>query len=345
MVLNAQGAGGPGILVEPDIYLTMWILSWDWHALTTAPWRLFDANGRDVTPRHFLRLRDLSANEVDTLLTKSAGLKATRRTHEKRLAGKSVALFFEKPSTRTRVSFEVGIHEVGAHPIVISPRDSQVGRGESVSDTARTLSRYVDALVVRTFEQARIEEIARHATVPVINALTDLHHPCQILADLLTVRETKGSLAALKFAWVGDGNNMANAWIDAARLLGLFLVLACPPGYDPDPDVFGRPTSRLSVVRDPMEAVDGADVVSTDVWASMGQEDERENRLALFSRYQVNEELLARAKPDAIFLHCLPAHRGEEVTAAVIDGPRSRVWDQAANRLHTQKALLEFLLG
>ncbi|MBI3074590.1 MAG: ornithine carbamoyltransferase [Deltaproteobacteria bacterium] len=297
-----------------------------------------------MTPRHFLRFNALSAGEFEQLLTRAAALKATRRTHEKRLAGKSVALFFEKPSTRTRVSFEVGVHELGGHAVVIPPRDSQVGRGESVADTARTLSRYIDALVVRTFEQERLEELAQHATVPVVNALTDLHHPCQVLADLLTVRENKGSFASLKFAWIGDGNNMANAWIDAARLLDFHIVLACPPGYDPDPEVLGRPSARLRVVRDPMDAVDRADVVSTDVWASMGQEEEHAKRLALFSRYQVNEKLIAGAKPDAIFLHCLPAHRGEEVSAAVIDGPRSRVWDQAENRLHTQKALLEFLL-
>ncbi|MDQ3810723.1 MAG: ornithine carbamoyltransferase, partial [Chloroflexota bacterium] len=266
---------------------------------------------------------------------------------KKPLAGKSLAMIFTKSSTRTRVSFEVGAWKLGGHALFLSSRDIQLGRGEPIADTARVLSRYVDGIMIRTFAHTEVEELAEHASVPVINGLTDLLHPCQVLADLLTVRQHLGGWEGKKVAWIGDGNNVANSWINAAYRLGFELALACPEGYDPDPQILTRAQqhAKVTVVREPNEAVDGADVINTDVWASMGQEEEQAKRQKAFSGYAVDSRLMARANPGAIFLHCLPAHRGEEVAAEVIDGPQSRVWDEAENRLHVQNALMAVLMG
>jgi ornithine carbamoyltransferase len=257
-------------------------------------------------------------------------------------------MIFDKPSTRTRVSFEAGIAQLGGSSIYLAPGQTQMSRNEPVADTARVLSRYVDGVVVRTFAQATVEELARHSTIPVINGLTDTHHPCQVLSDLMTMEERFAHLTDLKVAWVGDGNNMANSWITAAMHLDFPLHLACPAGYGPDAallDQARKEGARVYLGEDPKEAVAGALVVNTDVWASMGQEDEAADRQEIFKPYQVNSDLLKLAAPDAIVLHCLPAHRGEEITAAVLDGPQSAAWDQAENRMHFQKALLEWLLG
>jgi ornithine carbamoyltransferase len=313
--------------------------------------------------RHFLTLTDLSREELLALLDRAVGLKAGQVGQNQPLQGKTLALIFRKSSTRTRVSFEVGIHQLGGHGVFLSDRDSQLGRGEPIPDTARVLSGYVDAIMVRTFGHPEVEEVAAHSAVPVINGLTDRFHPCQLLADLLTVREcfadsllaSGGDWSGLSVAWVGDGNNMAHSWVNAAMILGFELRLAVPEGYDPDPLVVararqalearGEDPERIRVVRDPAQAVAGTHVVTTDVWASMGQEEEAARRLRDFAPYQVNEALFSLARPEAIFLHCLPAHRGEEVSAGVIDGPRSRVFQEAENRLHAQKALLLQLLA
>lgn len=297
-------------------------------------------------PQDFLAIPDLSTAELHALFDLAESMRAGRYT-ARPLAGKSLAMIFMKSSTRTRVSFEVGAWQLGGHALFLSPRDVQLGRGEPIADTARVLSRYVDGIMIRTFSHSEVEELAEYADVPVINGLTDLLHPCQILADLLTVRQQLGGWEGKKIAWVGDGNNMANSWINAAYRLGFQLTLACPEGYDPDPGILARAQqcAKVRVVRDPAEAVAGADVVNTDVWASMGQEDEQAKREAAFAGYQVDEKLMSRANPGAIFLHCLPAHRGEEVAAAVIDGPQSRVWDEAENRLHVQKAIMAALMG
>jgi ornithine carbamoyltransferase len=305
--------------------------------------------------RHFLRLTDFSREEILELLELAAALKSGRVGRDSPLARTTLALIFRKSSTRTRVSFEAGISQLGGHGIFLSDRDSQWGRGEPVADTARVLSSYVDAIMVRTFSHDEVEEMAAYASVPVINGLTDLFHPCQLLADLQTITE-EFDLATLgwkglRVAWIGDGNNMANSWLNAALLLGFELRLAVPEGFDPDPATLAlareageRGGGRLLLTRDPAEAVEGVHVVTTDVWASMGQEEEAASRMEAFRPFQVNQALLARALPDAIFLHCLPAHRGEEVTEEVIDGPRSRVFEEAENRLHAQKALLLRLL-
>jgi len=280
------------------------------------------------------------------LLERAARLKSGD-DHASLLAGKSLAMIFRKSSTRTRVSFEVGMTQLGGHALFLSDRDSQMGRGESLHDTAKVLSGYVDGIMIRTFAHEEVEGLARHASVPVINGLSDLLHPCQIMADLQTVREEFGpELTGRKVAWIGDGNNVANSWLNAAYRLGFSLRLACPEGYDPSPVILGRARESADVVltRDPADAVDGADVVTTDVWASMGQEEEAHVRREAFGSYVVDETLMARASSGAIFLHCLPAHRGEEVTAGVIDGPWSRVFQEAENRLHAQKAILVELL-
>ena len=264
------------------------------------------------------------------------------------LAGRCLAMIFRKSSTRTRVSTEAGMAQLGGHAIMISDRDSQIGRGESVSDTARVLSRYVDAILIRTFDQDEVVELAQQASVPVINGLTDLLHPCQVLADLFTASEEfGGEVGRLRVAWIGDGNNMANSWLNAASQLGFSLRLACPDGYGPDAGILARAQSHteVSIVETPAEAAADAHVVTTDVWASMGQEDEQSAREIAFAGYQVDAEVMARAHPSGIFLHCLPAHRGEEVTADVIDGPRSRVFREAENRLHVIKAILLDLIG
>ena len=261
------------------------------------------------------------------------------------LTGKIVGLVFEKPSTRTRVSFEAAMYGMGGQAIYLSGRDTQLARNEPLKDMARVMSRYVNGLVIRTFGQEVVEELARYATVPVINALTDLHHPCQILSDIMTVIEKKGKMEDLHVAWVGDGNNMANSWIQAASRLGFALTLACPAGYDPDPAILAAAQASavqpIVVLRDPAAAVQGADVINVDVWASMGQEDEATARIAVFRPYQVNAALLNQAKPGAIVLHCLPAHRDEEITDEVLEGPQSAAWDQAENKLHIHKAILE----
>ena len=296
--------------------------------------------------RDFLTFQDVTKAEVDALfeLTKKMKVGSYR---EKPLAGKTLALVFAKSSTRTRVSFEVGAFQLGGHALFLSSRDIQVGRGEPIPDTARVLSRMVDGIMIRTFAHAEVEELAKWASVPVINGLTDSHHPCQVLADVFTMVEQLGGYAGKRVAWVGDGNNMANSWLDAAALLGFEVRLACPEGYEPDRAVFERASkaTKVLITEEPEEAVDGADVVNTDVWASMGQEAEAEERKMAFKGYCVDAELMQRAQPAAIFLHCLPAHRGEEVTNDVIEGPRSRVWDEAENRLHVQKALLATLMG
>ena len=296
--------------------------------------------------RDFLAIPDYSREELLALFDLAERMRSGEYT-DKPLAGKSLAMIFMKSSTRTRVSFEVGTWQLGGHALFLSPRDVQLGRGEPVADTARVLSRYVDGIMIRTFAHAEVEELAKYADVPVINGLTDLLHPCQILADILTIRQHLGTIDGRKVAWVGDGNNMANSWINAAYRLGFDLTLACPEGYDPDASILKRAQSsgNVRVVRDPAEAVEGADVVNTDVWASMGQEQEQAIREKAFKGYIVDEALMSRAQQDAIFLHCLPAHRGEEVSAEVIDGPQSVVWDEAENRLHVQKAIMANTIG
>jgi ornithine carbamoyltransferase len=298
------------------------------------------------THRDFLAIPDYSRDELLGLFDLAERMKAGEY-NAKPLAGKSLAMIFMKASTRTRVSFEVGTWQLGGHALFLSPRDVQLGRGEPIADTARVLSRYVDGIMIRTFAHAEVEELARFADVPVINGLTDLLHPCQILADLLTVRQHLGGIDGRRVAWIGDGNNMANSWINAAYRLGFDLTLACPEGYEPDRTILERAqgAAKVRVVRDPAEAVEGADVVNTDVWASMGQEDEQAVREKAFRGYIVDDALMSRAQQDAIFMHCLPAHRGEEVSASVIDGPQSVVWDEAENRLHVQKAIMANTIG
>jgi ornithine carbamoyltransferase len=299
-----------------------------------------------ATHRDFLAIPDFSRDELHALLALAERMRTGDYT-ARPLAGKSLGMIFMKSSTRTRVSFEVGAFQLGGQALFLATRDVQLGRGEPVSDTARVLSRYVDGILIRPFAHAEVEELARHATVPVINGLTDLLHPCQVLADLLTVRQHLGAIEGKKVAWIGDGNNMANSWINAAYRLGFELALACPEGYDPDASILerARGATNVTLTRDPAEAVDGAHVINTDVWASMGQEEEQAERERAFAGFQVNASLMRRAAADAIFLHCLPAHRGEEVTADVIDGPQSRVWDEAENRLHVQKAVMAALIG
>ena len=306
-----------------------------------------------MTKSDFLSIDDLTPEDLRKLLDRAAELKAARGTAgAEALAGKTVAMIFEKPSTRTRISFEVAIAELGGHPLPLSSAELQLGRGETNEDTGRVLSRYVHGVVVRTFEQERLERLADAATIPVINALTDLEHPCQALADLLTIRERFGDLAGLKLTFVGDGNNVAHALLLAGALAGMHVAIATPAGYEPIPQIAKRATEiaeatggSITLTTEAPEAVRGADAVYADVWASMGQEREAEERRLIFAPYQVNSVLVARAADRAIVLHCLPAHRGEEITDEVLDGPRSVVWDQAENRLHTQKALLESLMG
>ena len=300
---------------------------------------------------HLLKISDLKKSGIDALIKRAVDLKEgyRRGIPYAPLKGKTLILIFEKPSTRTRVSFESAMHQLGGNTIFLSPSDSQIGRGEPVRDTSRVISRYVDGVIVRTFGHAILEEFAKYSTVPVINGLTDIHHPCQVLADIMTAVEKKGAYSGLKFAWIGDGNNMANSWIEAASILGFELKLACPKGYYPDEGVLReakkRGFGRIELSRTVKDAATDADVLNTDVWASMGQEKEREERIKAFKGYQINSEVLKAAKKDAIVMHCLPAHRGEEITDDVIEGKNSVVWDEAENRLHIQKAILEFFLG
>lgn len=302
--------------------------------------------------RHLLTLRDLSQEELNALLELAATLKEAPTAY-KPLEGKTLAMIFEKSSTRTRVSFEVGMYQLGGHALMLPSNQTQLGRSEPISDSAQVIGRYCDVVMIRTFGHELVEAWAKDSPVPVINALTDLYHPCQLLADLLTCREhLKAGLErpweALSVAWVGDGNNMAHSWIEAAALLGFELRLACPEGYSPNEAIMSYARergARLSLTRDPREATRGVDVVTTDVWTSMGQEEESQARLKAFAGYEVNSEMMSLASEGAIFLHCLPAHRGEEVSAEVIDGPQSVVWDEAENRLHAQKALLVSLVA
>ncbi len=300
---------------------------------------------------HLLALQDFSEQELRDLLDRARLLKEERDNgvRHRQLEGRTVCLLFEKPSTRTRVSFEAAMYGMGGQVIFMSAKESQLGRGEPLKDTARVLARYVDGIVVRTFGQEVVEELARYSDVPVINALTDLHHPCQILSDIMTVLEKKGEPKDLKIVWLGDGNNMANSWIQAASVLGFGLTLACPEGYDPDPQILAtarkQSSAPITVLRDPAQAVAGADVINVDVWASMGQEDEAEKRLAIFQPYQLNGEMLARAASDAVVLHCLPAHRGEEITDEVLEGPQSVAFDQAENKMHMHKAILDRMIN
>jgi ornithine carbamoyltransferase len=299
--------------------------------------------------RDFLTLRDLSLNEMNRILERAAEFKSGMDAAKCPLIGKSIGLLFEKASTRTRVSLEAGIYQLGAKTIYMNPKEMQIGRGETLQDTAKVLSRYLDAVVIRTYRHDTLTEFAAYSSVPVINGLSDLHHPCQALGDLMTIVEKKGRLKGVRLAYTGDGNNVANSLVEAASMTGMDLVLACPEGYEPDRDIFEKAkesaSSNISVVMEPEEAVDDADVVYTDVWVSMGQEEEVDEKKRKLSKYQLNMKLLSLARKDAIVLHCLPAHRGEEITGEVIDGPQSVVFDQAENRLHTQKALLEFLLA
>jgi ornithine carbamoyltransferase len=304
--------------------------------------------------KNLLAISDLSSKDIENILKLSASLKKLQRqgkTHQP-LKGKSLGMIFEKSSTRTRVSFEVGMYQLGGQALFLSANDLQIGRGEPVADTARTLSRYLDGIMIRTFAQATVEDLAHHASIPVINGLTDLHHPCQALADLFTIKEKRGRLKGLKFSYVGDGNNMAHSLIEGCVKTGMHVSLACPPGYEPDAGIMRealqtavRSGSEVRISNDPAKAVKGADIVYTDVWASMGQESEHARRLNAFRGFQVDAELMKAADPKAIVMHCLPAHRGEEIAAEVIDGPNSAVFDQAENRLHAQKAILEILMG
>src|SRR6058998_3979 len=300
-----------------------------------------------MAKRDFLAVTDLTRDDIVRLFDLARRMK-TGAYRETPLAGKSLAMIFAKSSTRTRVSFEVGTYQLGGHALFLSSLDIQLGRGEPIPDTARVLSRYVHGIMIRTFDHAEVEQLAQHATVPVINGLTDLSHPCQVLADLFTVREALGGWDKKRVAWVGDGNNMANSWIEAAAVLGFELRLACPEGYEPSRRLFDRAKQAgacIEITEVPGEAVEGAHVVNTDVWASMGQEGEAESRRNAFRGYTVDADLMKLADSRAIFLHCLPAHRGEEVAADVIDGPQSRVWDEAENRLHVQKAIMAVLMG
>ncbi len=304
-------------------------------------------NTPSPTPRHFLSLLDLSSEELKRLIQRATELKAMQRdghVHEP-LKNRTLAMVFEKSSTRTRVSFETGMTQLGGHALFLSPRDTQLGRGEPLEDSARVLSRMVDAIMIRTFEHEKVETFARYSKVPVINALTDLLHPCQLLADMQTWFEHRGDIRGRTVAWIGDGNNMCHSYINAAQRFDFRLRIACPEGYDPNPTILTPAADRCEIIRDPMIAAEGADLIVTDVWASMGQEEEQARREKAFAGYQVDDALMARAEPDALFMHCLPAHRGEEVAASVIDRPDSVVWDEAENRLHSQKALLEFLLS
>ena len=301
--------------------------------------------------RDFLTILDLRSEEVDALLRRASTLKEDFKQGNLKpsLEGKTLGLIFDKPSTRTRVSFEVAMYQLGGRAIFMSSQQTQLSRDEPLRDTALVLSRYIDGLVVRTYEDADLQELARHAQIPVINGLTDLYHPCQVMGDILTIREKKGDLKNLQIAWVGDGNNVAHSWINAAARLPFRLSLACPPGFEPKKEIL-ETAERLAGERilcgnDPVEAVRNADVVNTDVWTSMGQDEERRMRLAAFKDYQINGDLLRKAKPDAIVLHCLPAHRGEEITDEVMNGPKSAIFDQAENRMHLQRALLDWLLG
>ena len=298
-------------------------------------------------PHHFLSLEDLPAEEIPGLLERGQSIKSQRLILDN-LAGRCLVLMFEKASTRTRVSFEVAARELGGYTLFMTPAESQLGRSEPLKDTARVLSRYCRGMVVRTFAQENLCELARHADIPVINALSDSFHPCQVLSDLLTISERSPDLSEVTVAWVGDGNNVAQSWINAATKLPITLYLACPEGFEPNRDLLNRALeagAQIKMTRDPQLAVSVADYVNTDVWASMGQEGEKEERLQRFAPFSITSELMAHAPKSARVMHCLPAHRGQEISEEVLEGPASIVWDQAENRLHMQKALMEWVFG
>ncbi len=299
-----------------------------------------------MSVRHFLTLLDMTPAELNRLIGRAIELKAMQKRGERHdiFRGKTLGMIFEKSSTRTRVSFEVAMTQFAGASIFLSPRDTQLGRGEPIEDAARVLSRMVDAVMIRTFAHDIVETFAAHSSVPVINALTDDFHPCQLLADIQTFVEHRGSIQGKRVAWIGDGNNMCNSYINAARQFDFELVVSCPEGFEPRADLVERERGRVSIERDPVKAAEGAHLLVTDVWASMGQEEEQASRERAFAEFQVNTALMDRASKDALFMHCLPAHRGEEVSHEIMDDPRSVVWDEAENRLHAQKALLEFLL-
>lgn len=299
-----------------------------------------------MSVRHFLTLRDLSPDELQYVIQRAIELKRMHKAgvQYEPLKNKVLGMVFEKSSTRTRVSFEAGMIHFGGHAIFLSPRDTQLGRGEPVEDSAKVLSRMVDIIMIRTFEHSKIETFAQHSRVPVINALTDQFHPCQLLADIQTFTEHRGSLKGKTVAWIGDGNNMCHSYMNAAELCDFKLNVATPVGFEPDAEMADYTASHVTVMNDPLQAAKGADLIATDVWASMGQEEEQVERAKAFQDYLVDEEIMSVANKDALFMHCLPAHRGEEVAAEVIDGPQSVVWDEAENRLHSQKALMEFLM-
>ncbi len=294
--------------------------------------------------RHLVNLSDLSPAELRGIILRAIELKNSKGAVYEPLKNKVLGMLFEKSSTRTRISFEAGMIQLGGAAIFLSPRDTQLGRGEPIADSARVISRMVDAIMLRTHEHRTVEIFSEHSRVPIINGLTDRSHPCQLLADLQTYYEHRGEIAGRTVAWIGDGNNMCHSYIEAATLLDFKLNIACPDGYDPAPDFLALGGDRVRITREPAEAICGADLVVTDVWASMGQAEEQAKREQAFRGYEVDEKLMKMAAADALFMHCLPAHRGEEVSAAVLEGPQSVVWDEAENRLHAQKALLEFLL-
>ena len=303
--------------------------------------------------KDLLTINALTTEEIEDILTLSAELKEKQKNRQMDcpLIGRTLGMFFEKPSTRTRVSFEVGIYQLGGQAIALPVSDLQIGRGETIADTARVLSRYIDAIVIRTFEHKIVEEWADHASIPVINGLTDMHHHCQALADVFTIKEKKGSLKGLKLTYIGDGNNVAHSLIEICAKTGVDISLACPKGYEPDKKIVKsaiedarKQGSKIEILSDPQKAAKGADVLYTDVWASMGQEKEHKKRLKIFKDYQLNKKLLKAAKPDALVMHCLPAHRGEEITEEALEGKNSVIFDQAENRLHTQKAVMVRLI-
>jgi len=300
--------------------------------------------------KDLLNVYELTLADFDMIFNNSFRLKKALREGKPHasLKGKTLGMIFDKSSTRTRISFEVGIYQLGGIALYLNSRDTQIGRGETIADSARMMSRYLNGIMIRTYAQATVEELAAAATIPVINGLTDLQHPCQILGDLFTIKEKKGTYEGLKIAYIGDGNNIANTWIDAAARLPFELALACPEGYDPDARILARGMKEakegITLCRDPLEAAQKADILYTDVWASMGQEAEQEERKKVFKYYQINKKVLKEARKDVLVMHCLPAHRGEEIAADVIDGPHSVVIDEAENRLHVQKAIMEILL-
>ena len=299
-----------------------------------------------ASPRHFLTLLDFTPLELQGLIVRASEMKRAHRAGEdqRHFQGKVLAMIFAKSSTRTRVSFEAGMAQLGGHAMFLSPQDTQLGRGEPIEDSARVISSMVDIVMIRTFGHDIVERFAEHSSVPVINALTDDFHPCQLLADMQTWAEHRGPMAGKTACWVGDGNNMCQSYINAARQFDFQLRIACPPGFEPKPELLAANRDRVQLTHDPVEAVHGADLVVTDVWASMGQEAEQKTRARQFAPYQVNEALLAHAASDALYMHCLPAHRGEEISAGLMDAADTVIWDEAENRLHAQKALLEFLL-